>query len=286
MTRRYAPLLVILAACTGEGGDDTDSGDSDVPTSDLPGIPAPPLLRGVHLAPAMAPGCDLDGDTGTVADQVAACVVLFVGDGQVPLAADAFPFGANSTFLPLPITGTYDFHAVGYDTFLATPALANTEEARVASFSVTVLPESVQTFVAFGHPGYANTGVAVIDDEAALAPPASGQARLRVFHGAFAASTAAPDVLLGATPIADGLGYGSFSAGVELAPGDDQVVAVDLTGDGAPDLIALADLAADTAYDLFLVNVSTSVVPSGFLGFLHTATSQSPVLVPFGPPPT
>lgn len=278
-------LLLALVACDGGGpGDTDDTGDTEVETSDLPTTAIPPRVRGVHLAPGMTSGCDLDGDTGTTADRYAACIVLFVGEGQTPLDDSAFPFGASSAFLPLPITGEYAFHAIPYNYFLTHPDSPNIDDARVASFDLTVLPETVQTFVAYGHPGYANTGVAVFVDDA-LVPPTTGKARLRVFHGAFAASAAVPDVILGATPIATDLAYATISAGVEVDPGEDQTVLMDITGDGAPDLVALADLAADTVYDLFLVNVPPTTVPSGFLGFLHTPTSQVPALVPFGPVP-
>lgn len=282
---RLSFLLLALAACDGGAVDDTDdTGGGEVDTSELPATPIPPLVRGVHLAPGMTTGCDLDGDTGTTADQYAACIVLFVGDGQTPLDDSAFPFGASSTFLPLPITGAYAFHAIPYTWFLAHPSQPNTEPDRVASWNLDLRPESVQTFVAYGHPGYANTGVAVIAD-GSLVPPTAGKARLRVFHGAFGASAASPDVILGATPIATDLGYATFSAGVEVDPGDDLTVLMDVTGDGVPDLVAQADLVADVSYDLFLVNVPPTTVPSGFLGFLHTTTSQAPALVPFGPVP-
>ena len=274
--------LVALVACTDAAVDDTgdpdDTGDTAVV---LPDAPAPPMVRGVHLAPGLAAGCDLDGDTGTTADQYAACIVLFVADGQTPIDDAAFPFGASSGFLPLPITGTYTFHAVPYNTFLADPTGSNTEEQRVASFPLTVLPETVQTFIAYGHPAYSNTGLAIVDDD--ISPPTAGKARFRLFHGAYAASAAAPDVNLGSTIAASDLPYATFSTAIEVDPGVGLTVLIDTNQDADPDLVALVDLAADTSYDLYIVNVPPTSVPSGFLGFLHTPVSQVPVLAPFGP---
>jgi hypothetical protein len=266
--------LLLLAACTEGEGDDTgdpdDTGDSG---SELPDAPSPPMVRGVHLAPGLASGCDLDGDTGTTADQYAACIVLFVGEGQVPIDDAAFPFGASSGFLPLPITGDYMFHAVPYNTFLADPTHANTSGSRVASFPLNVLPETVQTFVAYGHPAYSNTGLLIADDD--LTPPTANKARIRVFH-AYAASAASPDVTIASTIAADALAYATFSTPIEIDPADDVMILVDLQGDADPDLVALFDATADTSYDLFIVNVPPTSVPSGFLGFLHTVSVRLP----------
>ena len=161
------------------------------------------------------------------------------------------------------------------------PGSANTESARVASFPLTVVPETVQTFIAYGHPAYSNTGLAILDDT--LAPPTAGKARVRVFHGAYAASAASPSVTVASTIASEALAYATFSDAIEIDPGEGRTVLIDLQGDADPDLVAQFSAAADTSYDLYLVNVPPTSVPSGFLGFLHTPTSQVPVLVPFGP---
>ncbi len=283
--RLLLPLLVLGCDPASDPGD-TDTGGVDTDAfAPTPATP-PVLFRGMHLSPDLATGCDLDGDFGTTEDQYAACVALFVGTGQVPLSASAFPFGASSGFLPMPITGGQTLQIVDWNAWQAAPASGNVAENRVASISVALTPGTTQTVVLYGARLTGNTGSRIVAES--LAPPTEGEALIRVFHGAFGAAQASPDVALGGAPIAEGATYGTFSTGVEVGPGADQALTIDLDGDEVPDLVALITLEADTAYDLMLVNVPPSTVPSGFLGMLHTRTSEEPVLVPFGPatPPT
>lgn len=283
LLHRLAPLpllALVLAGCTPQA---TDTGDTSmVDTSEFgPGTqPAAPLLRTVDIAPDLATPCDVDGDTATTTDQYTACLSIFVGDGEVPLDTRPFPFGASSTFLPVPVTGDYTFNAVDWNTWRASPGTANTPDNRVISFEVPLDPNSVQTVVIYGLKQAGNTDTRRIADD--LTPPTAGKARLRFFDGAFMASTAEPNVALGFTVVATNATYGDFAAPVEVDPGADQALTIDLNGDGTPDLVALLSLDADTLYDLFLVNVDPGTVPSGFLGLLHTSTSEQPTLVPFG----
>lgn len=277
-------LALALAACTDNGDDsatdDTGGGDDTGaigPDTDAADV----LLRGVHMSPDLTTGCDVDGDTGTAADQFAACVSLFIGDGQIPLDETPFPFGASSAYLPVPVTGTYDLQAVSWNVWRANPYSANQPENRLVTFSADLLPGTAHTAVVFGANAVGNVGTVVVEED--LTPPTTGKARLRFFHGAFVAALATPDVAINLTPVAVDAVFGEFADAVELDPGVDQVVTVDTDGNGVPDLVALASLTADTIYDLFVVNVDPGTVPSGFLGLLHTSTSQEPVLVPFGP---
>lgn len=272
-------VALVLVGCTPERSDTGDT--STVDTSEFgPGAqPDAPLLRTVDLAPDLATPCDADGDTATTTDQYTGCLAMFVGDGQVPLDTRPFPFGASSTFLPVPVTGDYTFNGVDWNTWRASPGTANTPSNRVISFDVPLDPNSVQSVVIYGLAAAGNTGTVRIDDD--LTPPTSGKARLRFFDGAYGAASATPDVTLGFTVVASGAVYGQFSAPVEVDPGADQPLAIDLNGDGSPNIVALLSVEADTLYDLFLVNVDPGMVPSGFLGFLHTPTTEQPTLVPF-----
>src|SRR5690606_22864285 len=266
------------------GSDDTATLDTDA-FQPPPATPAP-LLRGIHLSPDRATGCDLDGDLETTEDQFSACVALFIDPGRVPLVAAAVPVGASSAYLPVPIAGPRTVHAVDWNASQAAPGAGNVPENRVASFSVALTPGTVQTAVLYGSTTMGNTGVRLISED--LTPPEAGASHLRVFHGAYVVTSAVPDVALNGALVAEAMAYGTFSDAVVVTPGADQVLTVDLDGDEVPELVALISLDADHLYDLMVVNVPTSMVPSGFLGMLHTSESQEPVLVPFGPftPPT
>ncbi|MBW1878312.1 MAG: hypothetical protein JRJ84_08125 [Deltaproteobacteria bacterium] len=238
--------------CTHEGTD-YDHGDSwtaangDACTCDAGTVEcvAPTLLRGVHLVPDLAAPCDINPDTA-VEDIGAACLDLYVEDSTVPLNLDAgpFPFGASTGHTALPLTGTLNFHAVAYgDTNIA----AN----RLVSVAVTLAAGDTKTFTLYG------LNAVAMD----VAAPATGKARVTVFHGEISALSAAGlDIYIGATKVTDDLAYGAYSTSIEIDPATDTTVAIDTDNNPgamewgtAPVATAGITLAANEFHDLFLV---------------------------------
>lgn len=269
-------LGVGLSACN---GDDDDTGAPD-DTSEDTDIEIPdPQLRAVHMGADAALPCDVDGDTDSTNGYLA-CVELYVGDGTTSLGGgDPFPFGASSGYLELPLTGELTFHLVKFGE-------SNVAANRVGSITVDIAPGDIKTFVVYG--ANAASNLAISDFDRTLPDVAAGKSRISVFHGAAAAAAASPDFYLDGTAgdaIGADVAFGTYGAATEVDSGNGQFVGIDTDGDGTLNLVGSVNLAGETEYELFVLNVPTTTVPSGFLGMLHTTTSTAPVQVPFGPPP-
>jgi hypothetical protein len=242
----------------------------------------PTLLRGVHLVPDLAIPCDLDGDTATPDDIGAACIDLYVEDSTVPLNLESgpFPFAASTAFTALPLTGTLTFHVVAYGD-------ANETANRILSIPVTLVEGDSKTFIAYGLVAATAVGTDVSDTD--ISNPATGKARVKVFHGELATLGAATlDVWLGVggVKITEDLAYSTYSTAMEVDPSTDVMVAIDTDDNGVPEWVTAGlpttgiTTVAGEIYDLFLVinptydNLDPTSPP--MLMLVHTPDSNAP----------
>ncbi|SET62887.1 DUF4397 domain-containing protein [Geodermatophilus poikilotrophus] len=181
------------------------------------------LLRLAHLSPD-TPAVDVYVDP--VADP---------GDGTALLTVPGVGYGTISGYQDLP-EGAYtvSVRAAGADP--ATPPVLST--------TVQVGSDSARTVAGVGR--FADLGLEVLEDD--LAPPPSGQARVRVVSAAASAPTL--DAAAGGTGIAGDLAFAE-TGGYTAVPGD--AAHLQVTVDGEPTELPL-DLAAGSVYSLFVLD--------------------------------
>jgi hypothetical protein len=219
------------------------------------------MLRLAHLSP----------DTPSVDVYVAS-----VADPAAKITLKGVAYGTVSDYQDVP-TGEY--------TVSMRPAGAAADTPPVLSTTVEVTGASARTVAGVGL--FAKLGLQIIDDS--LATPPSGQARIRVLHGASNAQTLDVATANG-TKIASGLAFATTSDYVDVPAG---ATTLQVSTGGEPPTDLPVDVAPGAVYSLVVLNssgtgltvqpvldaASPGVVPAGGVetGAGGTASSDLPV---------